>query len=125
MFSFIAHIKVISKADTTIHLKPRGQVRKLLFLIPILLTGSIINYGQTIDSLQSNMEHNAYIDLNAFYEPILSNNFYGINLECKGYPFKRFATGFNFSFANRKIDHPISCSMLLITHPTIAYFEFG
>jgi len=92
------------------------------FLLSVVFSISSIVYGQVKDSLTSKIKHEASADFCAFYTPIISNDFFGFNFDFKYYPIKKFATGFNASMTQKKINNTFSYS---IGQSLIDYYEFG
>jgi hypothetical protein len=97
-------------------------MKRIIFLLAITFSGSTIIYGQTTDSLKSNVRHEASFDIGAFYTPVLSKDFYGVNIDFKYYPYQRIATGFSASMTNKKINNSFQYT---IGQPIIYYYEFG
>jgi hypothetical protein len=123
MFSFIAHIKVNSKPETTIYIKFQGQVRKVLFLITILFICSMIVLGQSTNNLNCKTRQKILFDFCGFYTPVLSKDVYGFNCDIKFYAFKRVTSGLSGSFfAFKDIDETFQYNL---GKPYIEYLELG
>jgi hypothetical protein len=95
---------------------------KPLSLSIILLLTTIVVCGQTNDSLNKKTKHEAAFDICAIYTPILSHNFYGLNLDMKYYPEKKYATGLYISCTEKKINDTFTYS---IGQPILYNYEMG
>lgn len=95
---------------------------KATILIALVSIGPASMYAQKIDSLKNKYNHEASIDIVAFYSPILSKKLFGGSVDFKYYPFKKIATGLSFSMTEKKVNETYSFS---IQQPVLDYYEFG
>lgn len=95
---------------------------KTTILITLVSIYSADVYAQKTDSLKNKYNHEASIDIVAFYSPLLSKKLFGGSIDFKYYPFKKIGTGLSFSMTEKKVDETYSFS---IQQPVLDYYEFG
>lgn len=95
---------------------------KHFLLSTIFLANYILVLGQENDSLLKKHNYNFSIDIGALRTPVLSKNFYGLYISVKYYPLKRYATGIDLSFSEKKIIDTFSYS---IKKPLLDFYEFS
>ena len=100
------------------------KISKTIALVFIMRFASLACFAQRnsdTDSLNIK-KHEMSVDFGAFYSPIISRDFYGINFEAKYFLSEKFETGLCYSLAGKKISDKFSYS---IGTTIIDYYEYG
>lgn len=97
-------------------------MKKTILLLIMAFFCSNFAFGQNADSLKKSSKHTFSFDLAAFYTPVLSNDFYGLNMDFKYYLHPRIATGFSTSLTSKKMN---TAFQYQIEKPILNYYEFG
>jgi hypothetical protein len=97
-------------------------MKRTFFILTCILFTSTFATGQIADSLKSKINPEGISDLCAIYTPLLSNNFYGFNIDIIGYRTKKWGTGIYFTYFRKKISDTFSYS---IGRPIVDFYEVG
>jgi len=95
-------------------------MKQFILFSAIVFFGALSVKAQESDS--NTERHEVSFDFTGFTSPLLTKVFFGGNMNTKYYPTKKWATGVDFSFAQKKIENTFNYPM---GTPIINYYEIG
>lgn len=95
---------------------------KKIFSVAAALLLAVQAFGQTPEVTHIKPKKEIAFDFGVFTTPVMSHNYYGVNMDIKYYPKQKWATDVSFSAAQHKVSNPTGYSA---EKPVLGYYEIA